>query len=64
MPSDVMKKISVILDDRVYMQLIDYTAAKSKRNGCRFSVSASASELISKALGEPPLQEETVDVKR
>jgi hypothetical protein len=58
MPLRSLRKISVVLEDRVYMQLIDYSAAKSKRVGCRFSVSASASELISKALREPPPHEE------
>jgi hypothetical protein len=64
LPSEALKKISVALDDRVYMQLIDYAAAKSKRMKCRFSVSESASELISKSLGDPPVGEETLDVKR
>lgn len=63
MPQDALKKISVALEDRVYAQLIDYAAEKSKKIGCRFSVSASASELISKALGEPPRQEEPVNVQ-
>jgi hypothetical protein len=57
-----LKKITVAIEDRVYMQLIDYAAAKSKRMRSRFSVSECARELISKSLGEPPLHEERVDV--
>ena len=64
MPSNALKKISVALEERIYIQLIDYAAEKSKRMGGRFSVSASACELISKALGEPAREEEQVDVQR
>ena len=64
MPFEALKKISVALEDRVYMQLIDYAAAKSKQMRSRFSVSGSASELIAKSLGEPLVHEEIVDVKR
>jgi hypothetical protein len=46
-----MKKITVALEDDVYLMLIDYVAAKSKKTGGRLSVSESASELI--ALGLP-----------
>jgi hypothetical protein len=46
-----MKKITVALEDNVYLQLIDYVAAKSKKTGGRLSLSESASELI--ALGLP-----------
>ena len=41
-----MKKITVALEDSAYDQLIDYVAARSKRQKSRFSVSQSASELI------------------
>lgn len=47
-----MKKITVALEDAVYMTLIDYVAAKSKTKGSRLSVSGSASELISGALAQ------------
>jgi hypothetical protein len=52
-----MKKITVALEDVVYMKLIDYVAAKSKRKKSRMSVSQSASELIAKALSSPMLEE-------
>ena len=45
-----MKKITVALDDQIYMELVDYVAEKSKRERGRMSVSDSAKELISKAL--------------
>jgi hypothetical protein len=45
-----MKKITVALEDQVYMKLIDYVAAKSKKKKSRLSMSESASELIAKAL--------------
>jgi hypothetical protein len=64
LPSVALKKISVALEDGVYMQLIDYAAEKSKRMRSRLSVSGSASELISKSLGELPVYEERADVKR
>ncbi len=64
LPSSALKKISVALEDGVYMQLIDYAAAKSKLTKSRFSVSESASELIAKSLGVPAVREETADVKR
>ena len=47
-----MKKITVALEDAVYMNLIDYVATKSKTKGSRLSVSGSASELISGALAQ------------
>jgi hypothetical protein len=53
-----MKKITVVLEDSVYSQLIDYVVSNSKRKGSRLSVSGSASELISGALASPSLQEE------
>ena len=45
-----MKKITVALEEAVYMRLIDYVAANSKRKKSRLSMSQSASELIAKAL--------------
>jgi hypothetical protein len=53
-----MKKITVVLEDSVYSQLIDYVVANSKRKGSRLSVSGSASELIGGALAKPSLREE------
>jgi hypothetical protein len=53
-----MKKITVALDDAVYIRLIDYVAAKSKRKRSRLSVSGSASELITGALANYPREEE------
>lgn len=53
-----MRKITVALEDPVYMRLIDYVAAKSKRKKSRLSMSESASELIAKALSGPDLEEE------
>ena len=64
LPLEALKKISVALEDGVYMQLIDLAAAKSKRTKSRLSVSGSASELISKSLGKLPVHEETPVVKR
>jgi hypothetical protein len=51
-----MKKITVVLEDAVYIQLIDYVVANSKRKGSRLSVSGSASELIRGALANPSRQ--------
>ena len=45
-----LRKITVALDEGVYMKLIDYVAAKSKRKKSRLSMSESASELIARAL--------------
>jgi hypothetical protein len=45
-----MRKITVTLDDPVYNRLIDYVAAKSKRDKGRLNLSESASELIARAL--------------
>jgi hypothetical protein len=45
-----MRKITVTLDDPVYNRLIDYVAAKSKRDKGRLNLSESASELIALAL--------------
>jgi metal-responsive CopG/Arc/MetJ family transcriptional regulator len=45
-----MKKITVALDDAIYMELVDYVAERGKRNRGRLSISDSARELISKAL--------------
>ncbi len=50
--ASAMKKITVALEDQVYIALIDYVAEKSKRDKSRLSVSDSARELISKALKE------------
>jgi len=58
--SSGMKKITVALEDAVYMSLIDYVAAKSKNQGSRLSVSGSASELISGALAHSQRTEELV----
>jgi hypothetical protein len=60
---DDLKKISVALEDRIYEQLFDYAAAKSRRMRSRFSVSESASELISTALEGTPC-EETFNVNK
>ena len=53
-----MRKITVALEDEVYIKLIDRAAEKSKRTNSRLSISESASELIAVALeccpkGEP-----------
>jgi len=53
-----LKKITVALDDPVYMRLIDYVAAKSKQEKSRLNVSGSASELIAKALSDAILEGE------
>lgn len=53
-----MRKITVALDDEVYMSLIDYVAAKSKTKGSRLSVSSSANELISGALAHKQPEQE------
>ena len=45
-----LRKITVALDEGVYMKLIDYVAAKSKRKKSRLSMSESVSELIARAL--------------
>lgn len=45
-----MKKITVVLDDQLYIKLIDYAAERSKRERSRLSVSDSAKELIINAL--------------
>ena len=45
-----MKKITVALDDSVYLRLIDYVATKSKKTRSRLSMSESASELIATGL--------------
>ena len=45
-----MKKITVALEDDVYLRLIDYVVSKTKKTGGRLSVSESASELISHGL--------------
>jgi len=47
-----MKKITVMLEDQVYMALVDYVVERSKRDKSRLSVSDSARELIAKALKE------------
>jgi len=53
-----MKKITVALEDEVYIRLIDYVAAKSKKERSRLNVSGSASELITRALPDAPWEEE------
>jgi hypothetical protein len=53
-----MKKITVALEEGVYLQLIDYVAATSKKNRSRLSMSQSASELIARALSSPLRAEE------
>ncbi len=53
-----MKKITVALEDTVYLRLIDYVAAKSKKTRGRLSVSESASELIAEGLPITALREE------
>jgi hypothetical protein len=52
-----MKKITVALDDEVYIRLIDCVAAKSKKKS-RLSVSESASGLIAAGLSRPALEGE------
>jgi hypothetical protein len=52
-----MKKITVSLEDSVYLMLIDYVVAKSKKTGSRLSVSESASELIAGGLPRAVTQE-------
>ena len=52
-----MRKITVALDDTVYVKLIDYVAARSKKKKSRLSMSESASELIASALSSPQLGE-------
>jgi hypothetical protein len=53
-----MKKITVALEDAVYLKLIDYVAAKSKKTRSRLSMSESASELIVVGLSHSALEEE------
>jgi len=53
-----MKKITVALEDKVYLRLIDYVAAKSKKTGGRLSVSESASELIDLGLPRSEVEAE------
>jgi len=53
-----MKKITVALDDAIYLRLIDYVAAKSKKTRSRLSMSESASELIASGLSLLTPQEE------
>lgn len=48
-----MRKITVALEDVVYIKLIDYTAEKSKKEKGRLSLSESANELIALALSGP-----------
>jgi predicted transcriptional regulator len=45
-----MKKITVAVDDDVYMKLVDYVAERSKKTKSRLSMSDSARELLSIAL--------------
>ncbi len=45
-----MKKITVALEDALYVELIDYIADKTKREKGRLSISDSARELIARAL--------------
>ncbi len=52
-----LRKITVALEEGVYMKLIDYVAAKSKRKKSRLSMSESASELIAKALSSDESEE-------
>ena len=52
-----LRKITVALDEGVYMKLIDYVAAKSKRKKSRLSMSESASELIARALSNVVAEE-------
>jgi hypothetical protein len=51
-----MKKITVALEDAVYLRLIDYVVNKTKKTGGRLSVSESASELISQGLPRSELE--------
>ncbi|HUI01738.1 MAG TPA: hypothetical protein VLX56_08940 [Nitrososphaerales archaeon] len=53
-----MRKITVALEDATYVRLVDYVAAKSKREKGRLSLSESASELISMALSVPAQRDE------
>jgi len=53
-----MKKITVALEDEVYIRLIDYVAAKSKKSRGRLSLSESASELIAAGLSYPGREKE------
>ena len=53
-----VKKITVALEEGVYMKLIDYVAANSKRKRSRLSMSQSASELIAKALSSADGEQE------
>jgi hypothetical protein len=55
-----MKKITVALEQGVYMKLIDYAVAKSKRKMSRLSMSQSASELIADGLSNAEREEEEV----
>lgn len=52
-----MRKITVALEDEVYIKLIDRAAEKSKRTKSRLSISESASELIAAALERCPEEE-------
>ena len=54
-----MKKITVALDDAVFIRLIDYVADKSKKTRSRMSVSESAGELIVSGLSHVARGEES-----
>jgi uncharacterized protein (DUF1778 family) len=46
------RRLTVALDDDVYVKLVDYAAQMSKQNMGRFSLSAAMRELVAKALNE------------
>ena len=56
-----MRKITVALEDSVYMKLIDHAAEKSKKTRSRLSISESASELIASGLRRPRQEEGAED---
>jgi hypothetical protein len=53
-----MKKITVALEDEVYIRSIDCVAGKSEKESSRLSVSGSANEPIAGALADTPWEEE------
>jgi len=41
------KRITIVLDDELYIKLVEYTARRSKRDLSRFSLSESIRDLLS-----------------
>ena len=55
------RRLTVALDNEVYVKLVDYAASMSKQRMGRFSLSEALRELVAKALcaDEPPSRQET-----